>query len=58
MITEFGYNLLAWDDGSEKTEHGHIMIQEYLNYHNTTFVANNRDVGFIFIAVAFLFISF
>ena len=45
MLLEFGWSLVRWDQAAnEICETGHLIIKERMGYHNTTFVAGNRDV--------------
>lgn len=53
LITEYGWSKMTWENDEEKVEDGHILVEEYLTYRNTTFVEDNRDVGFIFFSLSF-----
>ncbi|KAG8928620.1 hypothetical protein FRC02_006672 [Tulasnella sp. 418] len=43
VITEFGYTVLRWQDGTEVSESGHWVIAERNNKRNGQYVPDNRD---------------
>jgi hypothetical protein len=44
LMTEYGWSLVTWEDGEEKTENGHCIVEEHKKYKNTSYVINNREV--------------
>lgn len=44
VLTEFGYSLVRWEDGTEASETGHWIVKEHKQYINGTYVKGARDV--------------
>ncbi|KAI1795205.1 hypothetical protein LXA43DRAFT_970852 [Ganoderma leucocontextum] len=42
LLTEFGWNLVQWQDGQQKKDHGHLIVRERRMY-TQTYVPNNKD---------------
>ncbi|RDB22845.1 putative nucleolar protein C2C4.08 [Hypsizygus marmoreus] len=47
VITEFGWRYVAWKDGEEIHEAGHLIVDEHQKYRNSKYVPERRyDYGF------------
>jgi len=42
VIIEYGWSTVVWDGGDEKTEDGHVIVEEHQKYQNSKYVANNQ----------------
>lgn len=45
MLTEFGWSLLGWKDGTEVEECGHLIVEEAKRYTNSQYVPDFRYVS-------------
>lgn len=42
VLTEFGWSFVAWENGSEVEEHGHLIVDEARTYTNSQYVPDHR----------------
>ncbi|KDQ64564.1 hypothetical protein JAAARDRAFT_28209 [Jaapia argillacea MUCL 33604] len=47
VLTEFGWTIHHWENGSPIVEDGHLVIEEHRSYYNGTFVPDHRE-NFLF----------
>lgn len=47
VLTEFGWCFVAWENGIEVEEKGHLIVHEAQYYNNSQYVPDHRYVSFV-----------